>query len=164
MDRTDGSVVSRRVAPRRLRVARRQPARPADRTRGAARLPRSPATLRDDGWRAARRQSGARRRRRRGWARGRFSDPETVPSSPGEPVSRDHALEGEPARAVRGGAEVLESDAVRLLVVSQQPVDRLGDHARAARAARTDVRAATFGRAHSRTAALQVAALEAQYR
>ena len=74
LDRAHGSVLSRGVAARRFRVARRQPARTADRACGASGMPRSPPAVRDDDRRAPRGESGAAGCRRRRGTRRRVGD------------------------------------------------------------------------------------------
>ncbi len=71
-------------------------------------------------------------------------------------------LSRENQHELRSGAQVRQPDAVRLLVVSQQSVDRLRDHARATRDAGRHLRRAAFRCPRAGAAPLQVAARQAR--
>ena len=77
--------------------------------------------VRDDDRLAPAGEPGAARRRRHGRAGRRAVGREPVPRVPEQPVLRDDARPREPARAVRGRAEVRQPDGLRLLVVPEQP-------------------------------------------
>src|SRR5260370_25896258 len=85
-------------------------------------------------------------------------DRTNVRREPGRAISCDRSISRKSARIVRLRAQVQQLDAIRLLVVSQQPVANLRDHTPAARAPWAQLHTTAFRCPRPRTFDLQVAA------